>query len=73
MCPTNSYQHDCDLRIAAVLRATKVELIEFAFPHRKNIFIAGGSGNVGSDNFDIAYVFVNFPDELDQFQGAPSP
>lgn len=70
VCPKQSIEHDRDEHLLALLRAAWVEDVEFHFPHLHNIdfgrwedeekFRFGRS----TDNLDIQYLHVNFPDEI---------
>jgi hypothetical protein len=66
-CPKESIEHDCDIHLRELLRATKIELIAFRFPHRKNFGFFGVAENRSEDAFNTPYVFENFPRTVDKF------
>jgi hypothetical protein len=67
VCPKETLEHDCDLHLLALLRATKIEVVDFRFPHRKNIRIRM-SETISEDNFDVPYVYRNLPSTLEGFR-----
>ncbi len=64
VCPKETIEHDCDIHLLALLTATKVEMVVFRFPHRRNIVLLGEDAK---DNFGVPYVFQNLPSRLDDF------
>lgn len=65
VCPRETLEHDCDFHLLALLRATKVEVVEFRFPHRKDVQLSSQTSS--TDNFDVPYVYRNLPSRLEDF------
>jgi hypothetical protein len=67
VCPKQSFGHDCDEYLDDLLKAVRVETVEFNFPHRKNFVLWGKGVEESKDNFDIPYLFGNFPTDVAEF------
>lgn len=71
VCPKGTIEHDCDIHLLSLFKATQIEAIDFRFPHRHNVELLGTER--GTDNFDVPYVYENLPSRVEDFlanQGA---
>jgi hypothetical protein len=74
VCPKESFEHDCDEYLVDLLKAVKIETVDIRFPHRKNFLLWGKGVEKSKDNFDIPYLFGNFPTDVAEFPaGAAFP
>ena len=67
VCPKESFEHDCDEYLDDLLKAVRIETVDIRFPHRKNFVLWGKGVEKSKDNFDIPYLFGNFPTDVAEF------
>jgi hypothetical protein len=67
VCPKESFEHDCDEYLGDLLKAVKIETVDIRFPHRKNFVLWGKGVEKSKDNFDVPYLFGNFPTDVAEF------